>query len=281
MTCYIIVAVYYKHYFRRVLKEIDTIYRDFNPNIIFINNNEDNKIINYSSVSDNIRYIQGSNSSGEFSAWDEGVAYVVSNYVIDNEDVFVFLNDTFCHHRLFTFIDRYVYRQAMLITSEYEIRGELNKSIEKLEVNDTNLNGWISSYYFCCRWQSVKLLLPFSKAANLENNVKIKIKEDLLNHTVKIPIFSSGLNAHLTKWLFPQGSRGWQGKSKNTNCDILFFKLQAIINEKLLSYTAIEKNIKIKGIYESWILKYYNFYRYKLYNFVRKLKAFIKSQFHK
>lgn len=277
MTCYIIVAIYYERYLSKVLEQINATFKTFNPHIVLVNNNP--KEID--GAKSHNTCIRGSNAAGEFSAWDEGVAHVVSNFTIKDDDVFIFLNDTFCHHRIFTSIDRYVYRKSIITMQDNIIRGEFNQSTEALKIYDTTLKGWISSYFFCCRWQSVKRLQPFSKAARLDPEVKIKIQNDLRNRTVEIPFFSSGLNTHLTKWLFPAGSRGWHGKSKDINDGMMFFKLQAILNEKLLSYTAVTESINVEGIYETWFLNHYNFYRYKTYNFIRKLKLFCKSRFHK
>ncbi len=219
-------------------------------------------------------YINGSNSSGEFSAWDEGVKLICSQFELDKDDAFLFLNDTFCHHRFFTVIDRWLYKKTLLNLENGKIYGEVNTAKGDFKINNFGINGWITSYFFCCKWEIACQLVPFSKSEEFKINELNEMKRCMANNTINVGIFSDDLNQHLSNWFFSNGARGWYGKNKSL--DVLFFKLKAIINEKVLSYTALQAGIKIEDVYKLWWLSTYNILRYKLYNLCRKTIVLFK-----
>lgn len=268
MKKFIVVAVYYPSYIRRVVEELYKIFSGVDVNFVFINNNkgEDFSVL---MGGERTLYINGSNSSGEFSAWDEGVKQICSQFELDKDDAFLFLNDTFCHHRPFTLIDRWLYKKTLLNLESGKLYGEVNVAKGDFKINQIGINGWVTSYFFCCNWGVVHQLMSFSKSEEFEINELNKIKKCMANNTINIDIFSSDLNQHLSNWLFSNGTGGWYGKNKSL--DALFFKLKAIINEKMLSYTALQAGIKVEDVYDTWWLSAYNRLRYKIYNLCRKI----------
>lgn len=273
MKKFIVVAVYYPKYIRRVIDELYKIFSSVDVDFVFINNNkgEDFPILMRGRRA---LYINGSNSSGEFSAWDEGMELICSKFELDKDDAFLFLNDTFCHHRFFTKIDRWLYKKTLLNLESGKIYGEVNLAKGDFKINEMDINGWITSYFFCCKWEVAHQLFPFSKSEDFKVDELNKIKKCMGNYVVNVDVFSDDLNQHLSNWLFSRGARGWHGKNKSL--DALFFKLKAIINEKMLSYTAVRSGIKIEDIYKIWWLAAYNKLRYKIYNLCRKINYLFK-----
>lgn len=273
MKTYVFVAIYYPHYLERVIYELELIFKNQETQFIFIINNKDLDHKKFFLLGkDNYHVIEGSNVSGEFSAWDEGLSYMSERINLDNQDILYFMNDTFCHHRLFSYIDRKVYRNLHENPKKNELYGEVNYAKKTFEINKTEMNSWITSYFFMGRKSVIDQLLPFDRTKKLDVGERVLIINNLEKGVVKINFFSKELNGHLSKWLFPENSKGWHRSTQNNSTEKIYFKLRAIINEKLLSYSALSNGINIINIYSSPSAKIYNFLRYKFYNGIRRVK---------
>ncbi|ELW9443381.1 hypothetical protein R0595_002468 [Pluralibacter gergoviae] len=268
MKIYIIAALYYPHYFEKVKEEISVIFGGYSHHTVFVDNSGD--IIPEHELAENVSWLRGSNLGGEFTAWEEGYHFIRNKNIKEN-DIFVFLNDTFCHHRIFTFYDRLIYRNIINNFKCDAIYGELNKGESSLGINQQSFNKWISSYIFMVAYKNIQHLLPLNAVINLSEDDMVAISNGLSKGVVSVPAFSQNLNEHLSQWLFPTDRKGWY-KAKKISTDAYFFKLKAIINEKFLTYHAIKSGFEIKGIYDNYISRIYNSLRYRVYEYYRHKK---------
>ena len=267
MKVNVIVALYYPHYYGKVRKEIFSIFKNTDLNIIFVDNS--NKIVPENEPALNVQWLKGSNTAGEFSAWDEGYSLLEQSNIKDNDDIVIFMNDTFCHHRFFTIYDRILYRRAVKRCSSKGIYGELNSTGKIFAIHQVAFTAWISSYVFLGRRENIVKLLPLNSASTISEEKFTQIGNDLTNKKVNIPFFSDNLNQHLSNWLFPKNESGWYNAGKISGNQLLF-KLKAIINEKLLTYNAINNNLDVNDIYQGKINRIYNSVRNKLFIYFNK-----------
>ncbi|EFB2568342.1 hypothetical protein FHO92_24745 [Escherichia coli] len=265
----VIVALYYPNYYQRVREEIISFLQGFDYFIVFVDNNrtvkpniENNK---------NVTWIIGSNIGGEFSAWDEGYDLLVNMKNPSDDEIIVFINDTFCHHHFFTSFDRYLYRKAISTCEDNNIYGDVNSIGEFFSVYDRHFSSWVSSYFFLGRKKNIDKLLPLNKQSGMDAEYMRYLSNALVSKRVDVPIFSDKLNQHLTNWLFPVNSKGWYG-ARNVSQQLILFKLNAIINEKLLTYNIIEHDLLLTNIYHGKIRTLYNSMRNKLYFFCKNNK---------
>uniref|UniRef100_UPI00124FF819 hypothetical protein n=1 Tax=Acinetobacter ursingii TaxID=108980 RepID=UPI00124FF819 len=138
-----ILLVYTEEYFPKAWREINFLAKNISHDykIIVVNNNH-----NFTLDS----AIIGNNDHYEFSGWDSGVELIKEKYK-DNLEHVVFANDTFCHHRKWNF-----YHKMKFITgfkkfinqNSFGICGEKNYFGKDFFLNDTKLQGWISTYLF-------------------------------------------------------------------------------------------------------------------------------------
>lgn len=269
MKAYIIVALYYPHYFEKVKREIFAIFNKYHFHVLFVDNS--GKLIPQNEPGKNIQWLRGSNVAGEFSAWDEGYAFLMENSTPCSDDIVVFMNDTFCHHRFFTFYDRILYRRAIAHCTRNSVCGELNRTGAVFSVNGLPLTAWISSYVFMSRMNNIDKLLPLNYASTISNEYLAQIDSGLVERKVDIPFFSENLNQHLSHWLFPVSGNGWY-KAGKISPEILLFKLKAIINEKLLTHKALKNDLSVEDIYKGKLGRIYNSLRNRLYIFCKRHK---------
>ncbi|MEB6378347.1 hypothetical protein MXM41_05290 [Leclercia adecarboxylata] len=269
MKVYIIVALYYPHYFEKVKKEIFAIFNKMDFHVLFVDNS--GKLIPQNESEGNIHWLRGSNVAGEFSAWDEGYAFLAENNTPGSDDIVVFMNDTFCHHRFFTFYDRILYRRATAHCACNSFYGELNRTGAVFTVNELPLTAWISSYVFLSRMENIDKLLPLNYTSTISNEHLAQIEHGLAQRKVDVPFFSENLNQHLSHWLFPVSGNGWY-KAGKISPAILLFKLKAIINEKLLTHKALKNDLSVEGIYKGKPGRIYNSLRNRLYIFCKRHK---------
>jgi len=269
MKVNIIVALYYPHYFEKVKKEIFAIFNKSNFQVLFVDNH--GKMFNEHVPENGVQWLRGSNIAGEFSAWDEGYELLARSGTMEKNDIVLFMNDTFCHHRFFTFYDRILYRRAIARCNSDCMYGELNSTGTVFSINELPLTAWISSYVFLSRMGNIGKLLPLNSVSAISEADLAVIESGLAQHKVEIPIFSENLNQHLSHWLFPVSGNGWYRAGK-TSSAILLFKLKAIVNEKLLTYKALKTNIVVKDIYQGKPSRIYNSLRNKLFILFKRHK---------
>ena len=267
MKVNIIVALYYPHYYEKVRKEIFSIFNNANFHLLFVDNS--GKIIPENEPDANVQWLKGSNTAGEFSAWDEGYTLLATNDTLGNDDIVIFMNDTFCHHRFFTFYDRILYRKIVARCTFKGIYGELNSTGTRFTINQLPLTTWISSYVFLSRKENIDRLLPLNTASVMGDEVLARIESGLANRKVDVSLFSDNLNQHLSNWLFPVNGNGWYNAGK-TSPAVILFKLKAIINEKMLTHKALENDLDVNDIYQGKANRIYNSVRNRLYTFYKR-----------
>ncbi|ENF6043106.1 hypothetical protein R4R77_004770 [Citrobacter amalonaticus] len=258
----IIIALYYPQYYTKVRKTILSVFSNFDYFLVFVDNS--GKMIPDIEADSKVRWLPGSNLAGEFSAWDEGYSYLNEQYDIRENDVIVFINDTFCHHRFFTRYDEALYKKVLLECHDNCVYGELNSTGEYFGINDLNFSSWISSYIFLGTKNSIDKIIPLNKVPSISVENAVIIEKNLILGKVNIPTFTKTLNSHLTNWLFPKDGKGWY-RARDVTQSALHFKLNAIINEKLLTFSILDNNMMLANIYNSKISRIYNSARNKLY----------------
>lgn len=253
MNNYAILVCYYGEYYKKSLRTFEELLKqsfgnDFEILVVFNST--------YPEVETNKHLsIQGSNSGWEFSGWDEGVKYLERRYQLNDSDTLIFANDTFCQHRKFTFINKYIFSKAFRnIRFKRNLVGDINSLSEKFCLAGLVGQSWISTYLFGSNYYNIKLLMPFDSVGSDAVLSKLVTIND---NELHISNSSKNITLHLTSW-FLGNSEGWY-KKEGVDNTLLLKKVDAVINEKLFSLKALVKEIQIESVYEN-----------KLYWFLRK-----------
>src|SRR5690242_13125809 len=91
--------------------------------------------------------LDGSNSFGEFSAWQEGLDHLGR----DRPRGVLFLNDTVVAHRRFSAFRRWSFRRELACANPRSVVGfvdHADNDIGDLRIDGMVLPGWVSSYLF-------------------------------------------------------------------------------------------------------------------------------------
>lgn len=233
-----VLALYYPQYeknsvskFRNFLMKITSNYR-----LIIISNN--------SSIT-NKKYIAGTNSQGEFSAWQEGID-LTKRAEKDNTSLWIFANDTFCNHHRFDVLDRFIFVKKFtetLFKAEPVCCGDMSSIKAKFIYKNIEMNYWISTYLFAISnsgmvWLDYKLIRSLTNTNHSENFDRLDIA--LKNH------------------LLDSINNNRKGNAWKRDPDLNFIeayqkKLNSMINEIDLSYRMISLNFKFIKIFDgSW-----------------------------
>lgn len=198
-----------------------------------------------------------SNAHWEFSGWQEGIDQLSSTHTINDEDLIVFANDTFCRHRHFGWLDELGFTlafKAVARASDQSIAGDLCIWKELISLPGLQNNRWISTYLFAMRYQSLKLLNGLHYSEDDIDEIILELSDRQIRFCSQIdPQFSRYING----WLYPtEPGRGWP-KSHGASAELKRGKIKAILNEKRLSLKLLNQGVRIEPVY----IGPFNFYR--------------------
>ncbi len=244
---FIILASYYPSYKENSITEILNLVNKIGLpwKLILVCNSQETKLKVVKPHLQVYETIDGSNSGWEFSAWDEGLSYIAKNCAPSANDQIILVNDTFCHHRNFGFYEKFFFATAFKRLKDDTIIGEFDDIGESIRVGGYKCKHWLSTYLFSCNYKTINKLLPLDKVNHSQHSyINIKI----VNDEILISNSSINLIQHLNLWLNRYKSKADLSLAGDSLINKRQ-KLNAIINEKLLSAIAQHKQIELKNVY--------------------------------
>ena len=252
---YIILVSYYPKYKQNAINSIKTFAKTsgLNCKLCVVYNNKSAQLENVTNSSIIDAEVVGTNIGWEFSAWDEGVAWVNEHWQTQANDIFLFANDTFCHHRSFSKINANFICGSIKNIQSGQLVGDKIHLDKMGKVDGLEADTFLSSYLFLVQKSDLNLLLPFDK---------VRVDQDLLqsisldNRQVVMRGSNSYIENRLTGFIFPSESgKGWYNANSN-NPELIRLKIIAAINEFLLSFTVIDKGGSLAEFYpKPWMKK--------------------------
>ena len=175
--------------------------------------------------------LEGSNSNGEYSAWQEALNYIIKNNI--EYDKVIFANDTVNVHRCFTkmrlllFCYRIVNSKNAYIGSFVRLRKNKRFMLDSIEDrSETKLKGYISTYLFALDKVALARLnnqIDYHDKLNSYINNEGKSSDDFFEKSLDLT-----LKNRLVHWLF--SGKGWYKSEKLTK------KNREMFRRKLYAY---------------------------------------------
>ncbi|WP_025822104.1 hypothetical protein [Shewanella marina] len=252
---YIILVSYYASYKQKAIESIKKFKEvsdlDCKLCVVYNNQSAQDKVVHYQSIID--AEILGSNKGWEFSAWDEGNAWVQENWQPQSNDIIIFANDTFCHHRSFTKVNAAFINDAIKHIKAGQLVGDKIWFGEVGQINGMVSDSFLSSYLFLAQQSDLNLLIPFDKVrsdTDFYNALTFDSKQ------IKLKDSNPYIEKRLTDYIFPtEKGKGWYNANCN-NSELIKLKGIAAINEFLLSFTVVAKGGSLAEFYpKPWMKK--------------------------
>jgi hypothetical protein len=185
--------------------------------------------------------IRGSNANAEFSGWDEGLAFACDEMgrFLNKDSVFIFANDTFCHHRAWDANLRCQYKRRLSSwaqSSSCTAFGFVDHSQRPFVIDNMSITSWISTFYFALRYDAI-----CSLGGRLSPRADVLLALLPASGVAHDEFFGVGmdpvLRSHLCSWLFGSGKRSWYKAEPLTanSFNKMRIKASAILSEKILS----------------------------------------------
>lgn len=236
---FFVLLVYSEKYYEKALYELNELAKktsgSSNYKLLVVNNNNQLDLSKFDYLRSKIDFIEGDNTGFEFSGWDVATAYLRTNYNITNSYI-AYANDTFCHHRKWGFYQKYKFSHAFKYFIQSNISGlcgEKNIFSNKVNLNNVELDGWISTYLFMISTDFlINNNVKFDNATNKESCFFSVITENEIKFNSN---FDEELAKHLNSWLFPSNEKNGWYKANDSSLIEKRNKLKSILNEKLLS----------------------------------------------
>lgn len=246
----VILVSYYAKYRDKSLKELAKIVKamGMNAKVIIVNNSNNiycspDVYFSFPRKEVQVFEITGSNKSWEFSGWKEALELIGPTK--DNE-YYMFVNDTFCSHRDWTYLDRYFFTLAFcnhFKSGANGITGDLNSFGEIFSILGYSADSWISTYLFGMNGSHLKEVRKMICMDDEHLGLNVTINEQgafIFGENV-----SRNLGRHINGWLNPEdNNKGWY-KSKDSSKSLLLKKIKAILNEKMISSFSTSKGGKL------------------------------------
>jgi hypothetical protein len=233
-----ILALYYPEYEKNSVAVFRNFLRQINPNYkLFIINNNFNIIKN--------KYIPGSNSQNEFSAWQEGIE-LTKKKKISNVNLWIFANDTFCNHRRFDLLNSFIFRRKFLNAFSCDkptCAGDIHHIPKRFIYKNIRMNYWISTYLFAISNSGMKMLnYRLNKAPRNRKDLSCFDKLD------------KSLKSHLLESINKDGKGNNWKKHFNLDFQATYNKkINSMINEIDLSSRMVSLNFNFIKVFDnSW-----------------------------
>ena len=247
--------------FKEILDDINIEYK-----MIIVTNNADLKL-------GMINLKNGDNSNAEFSGWDKGISLIDP---LQDDDFFIFCNDTFCHHRRWSAFEKEIFVNALNkgITSDFQgIIGEVDTHREQFSILGITASSWVSTYLF---GMSSKLLIAHNNKLSLSEGFSKRLIIDVNQGK----IFwgdgvSNSLKRRIENWLDPDNMLGWY--NRNSPDDIRLKKIRSILNEMYLSAFCQKQGFELRDVYSN--LSWYKALRVRILKLMRFCKVLASNFF--
>lgn len=186
--------------------------------------------------------LHGSNTAGEFSAWQEGLEFSLSK-LNKPKHGYIFLNDTVNSHRNFSFIRLNFFKKHIIKYKDQAVgfTDTINNG-ETFSIHGLSGKKWISTYCFYLGLEAIEKIDFIINSEKIYPNTESSESDSLFPSSM-----SENLKNWLDSWLF---GGGWY-KSKTLDKKksyVAKFKARAIINEKILSLRLINNNVEIESV---------------------------------
>lgn len=205
-----------------------------------------------------LHLIEGDNSVREFSGWETAIIFCRQNNLDSGEGVFVFANDTFCHHNKFGPLSRYLFGAKFRFVARHSqsllLAGEVHTNHTEYAMMEKKFSGWISTYLFCITFDLTRKiggLLPaeldldsfFTGQVSAQNFLTGALSENLIKDT--------------NNWVFGLSPAAkWYGSAELTNESFPAFvgKTKSILCEKFLTAKSLSVGGQIISTFSSrWL----------------------------
>jgi len=259
---YGILVVYYPKYAKKAIFNFNKFMIETFPNseVIIVNNNENLNLAK--------NHIKGDNTNFEFSGWDSGL----ENIIIEDEDLIVFANDTFCNLESWNYLNKIRYIKSFKKldkSSEYLVCGEISKFPGTYEIDKYNANFWVRTNIFAMKGKVIRLINKLSMEITALNSI-VGLNDKKDNLLWKNKIVGDSLKNRINDWVFPKnGQFGWYG-AKNASPERKLKKAHSVINEKWLSARLSYNEIKIIDCSQNKLIKFYRRLRSKYNQLILK-----------
>ncbi|WP_163935292.1 hypothetical protein [Paraferrimonas sp. SM1919] len=204
--------------------------------LVIVANNDKAYSAALSFQSQSIKVIKGTNNGWEFSAWDEGWDSIKDPSLFHKV---IFVNDTFCQHWPFSWINVELISRAIDKQQNNQIIGDIKKFKNNEQLMGLQVKRWMASYLFSCNSKEIKKLLPFDKIPHYNWHSNIT----LTNKVIDLKDSSEGMVKHLQDYMFPTANKGWYNAGASEQLKRM--KLYAIINEITLSAAAEAQGMQL------------------------------------
>ncbi len=213
--------------------------------------------------------IFGTNNYLDFSGYEEGLNYIKNNFLLQENDIFIFSNDTFYRHRYFDglFQNRFLNKIILLknIEKPYLIGYKDKNSIENCFINDISFKEHFSTFFFILNKKAIDLINILS--INFENTT-IEIDDNF----VKINDKRDNYSLKIYNWFFKPTKESWYRaidydsflKSNIKIKKYMLLKLYTVLNEHNLYIQATERDIHLESIFPD--------NKYKLINILKSIE---------
>lgn len=234
---YGVFVCYYKEYIDEAIEVFVRILSNVSENyeiILVLNSDSDYE------NSNRLHVIRSDNRGWEFSAWDDGIKFL-GKFNLDRNDTFIFANDTFARHRVFTKFNEF-YFVYKIKSIHYSNRrnwaiGDVNTFGKPFKLLGEKSECWLSTYIFSMDYECLMLLGDFYTFDDSD----LLNKVTLSNNSAKVEESSDYYNSKINYWL--NSGAGWY--NRNASLDLKKLKLKAIINEHLLHIRLINNHSKV------------------------------------
>jgi len=198
--------------------------------------------------------IPGDNSCHEFSGWDTGVEHIKSNYLLNDNDLILFVNDSFYTSYGQQYLTLFANTLLPLTNKSNWALGYMDDFPKQAKILDKPYQNWIRSNFFIMPFHCLKKIGPLTIPID-ENEVFCpKESSEFWSQT---PLISDNFKSYISSWLFekanpayPEYQLNWDRAEPVSKENYAFFKKKAmcILSEHYLTARLHFHKIEITNV---------------------------------
>ncbi len=218
--------------------------------IVFVDNS--NEYVQRSNkIDSNIYMISADDENWEFSAYDEGYRWIIDNFKVEADDIFLVANETNNREYNQKYLKFFKNKKIIKWVNDDKVVGFVGENIKPIKILDMYVKKYVATHLFFLNYKILKEIIPFSITVS-NKDIFSNDYNDFFKKTAPLDkSFIEGIEARVFGWKNNHNVFGFYHQAQPLtleNFDFFKGKVRSIICEYYIGAKIENQNIKLVNL---------------------------------